>query len=168
MTAKTYSAASSVNRAFKAAVAKLPEAEADALYVTGFEVTKVTAKEFTGTVYLDNVADALSDEAKAALANFDVVYEPSEATLKTNKADAETADAETAEDAPAKNWHKYYTHEVSSFTGVVAFVHGWLDANPNLGRGASVKALQELGVAFGTARTQYQKWFKNRKELGNK
>ena len=53
---------------------------------------------------------------------------------------------------------------MSAFRGVVAFIHAFLDANPDLTRKQAMVALIEgYGVAFFTARTQYQKWYSNRK-----
>lgn len=54
-------------------------------------------------------------------------------------------------------------HAKSTIEKPVDFVHAFLDENPDLGRKASVIALQRAGVNFSTARTQYQKWYQARK-----
>lgn len=55
-------------------------------------------------------------------------------------------------------------HGHSKIENPVAFVHGFLDAHPNLTRKQAVVTLVQVhGVNYSTARTQFQKWFvKNR------
>lgn len=55
-------------------------------------------------------------------------------------------------------------HGHSKIENPVAFVHGFLDANPGLTRKQAVVTLVQVhGVNYSTARTQFQKWFvKNR------
>lgn len=51
----------------------------------------------------------------------------------------------------------------SKIENPVAFVHGFLDANPNMTRKQAVAALVSVhGVNYSTARTQFQKWFSKR------
>lgn len=60
-----------------------------------------------------------------------------------------------------KQMPKYVPSKVES---PLAFVHGFLNANANMKRKDAMLALvEDHGVNFATARTQYQKWFANRK-----
>lgn len=52
----------------------------------------------------------------------------------------------------------------SRFTGAVNAAHALFDANPDLKRKDAVALAVENGIAFYTARTQYQAWYTNRKE----
>jgi hypothetical protein len=47
--------------------------------------------------------------------------------------------------------------------GPVAFVHDYLDEHPKLRRSEAIAALEEEGIAYYTARTQFQVWFADRK-----
>lgn len=69
--------------------------------------------------------------------------------------------APTAEKLPSC---KQMAHvQKSSITKPVDFIHGWLDENPDVKRKVAVATLVGLGVAYATARTQYQRWFSVRK-----
>lgn len=58
-----------------------------------------------------------------------------------------------------------YINEVSAFGGVLNYVRGRIPelAEMGLGRKEVIDRLRAEGVAYGTARTQYQKWFANQK-----
>lgn len=56
----------------------------------------------------------------------------------------------------------------SKRTGPVAVVHDFMDENPKMRRCDAIRALEKKGVAFYTARTQFQVWFKERKEAAAK
>jgi hypothetical protein len=70
------------------------------------------------------------------------------------------------EDAPAPAKKSAYIREVSDHGGVCAEVWGICDemqaeadeAGEKLSRKAVIEACRQQGIAFGTARTQYQKW----------
>lgn len=47
--------------------------------------------------------------------------------------------------------------------GPVGFVHEYLDEHPKLRRSEAIAALEEEGIAYYTARTQFQVWFAARK-----
>lgn len=51
----------------------------------------------------------------------------------------------------------------SGIENPVKFIHAWLDENNDVGRKVAVATLVGLGVAYATARTQYQRWFSARK-----
>lgn len=51
----------------------------------------------------------------------------------------------------------------SKMAGPVSKVHEFLDTHPKLKRSEAISALVKRGVAFYTARTQYQVWFSDRK-----
>lgn len=57
---------------------------------------------------------------------------------------------------------RHYVNK-STVDGAVALCHELFSANPDLRRKDAIKLAEEAGVAFYTARTQYQKWFKGRK-----
>lgn len=60
--------------------------------------------------------------------------------------------------------YKRMPHGVpSTIESPVAFVHAFLNENPNMKRKAAVNALVTRGINFSTARTQYQRWSANRK-----
>lgn len=64
--------------------------------------------------------------------------------------------------APKALTYKQLPHGVpSTIESPVAFVHGFLNANPKMKRKDAVAALIGTGINFSTARTQYQVWFKN-------
>lgn len=66
--------------------------------------------------------------------------------------------------ASEKGYKQIAFLRMSAFRGVVAFIHAFLDANPDLTRKQAMVALIEgYQVAFYTARTQYQKWHAKRK-----
>lgn len=56
-----------------------------------------------------------------------------------------------------------YINENSNHQGVVAEVHWICDSFPNASRKEIIAKCRAAGIAFGTARTQYQKWFSKRK-----
>jgi hypothetical protein len=57
---------------------------------------------------------------------------------------------------------RHYTNK-SEVKGAVQVCHDFYNANPDLRRKDAVAGAVALGVAFYTARTQYQKWFKARR-----
>lgn len=57
---------------------------------------------------------------------------------------------------------RHYTSK-STVDGAVAKAHAIFDANPEMRRKDAIAAAVEAGIAFYTARTQYQRWFTARK-----
>lgn len=53
----------------------------------------------------------------------------------------------------------------STIDGAVSASHAIYDANPDARRKDAIQAAVDAGIAFYTARTQYQKWFKAKKTL---
>jgi hypothetical protein len=64
------------------------------------------------------------------------------------------------EAAPAALRRNYYLHEVSDHGGVCRNVWAIADSMPGAKRKDVIEACRAAGIAFGTARTQYQKWRK--------
>jgi hypothetical protein len=90
------------------------------------------------------------EEAKAALA-----------AEEAKKAERKAKRTKKDDGVPA---YKRMPHGIKSVVdSPVAFVHAFLDANPDRKRKAAVNALIQAGVNFSTARTQYQRWSANRK-----
>jgi len=58
---------------------------------------------------------------------------------------------------------RHYTNK-STVEGAVALCHSIYSANPGARRKDAIKLAEDAGVAFYTARTQYQKWFKGKKK----
>lgn len=57
---------------------------------------------------------------------------------------------------------RHYVNK-STVNGAVAASHSIFDANPDARRKDAIQAAVDAGIAFYTARTQYQKWFSSRK-----
>lgn len=57
---------------------------------------------------------------------------------------------------------RHYVNK-STVEGAVALCHDLFSKNPELRRKDAIQLAVDAGVAFYTARTQYQKWFKGRK-----
>lgn len=57
-----------------------------------------------------------------------------------------------------------YISESSTVSGAVALVHQIADSMPKAKRSEVIEACRKAGVAYGTARTQYQRWRSNKKE----
>lgn len=76
---------------------------------------------------------------------------------KAKAIDDEIADAGKPAKLPS---YKQMAHiSTSSVDKPVGFVHQFLSQHPDLTRKQAVAALVEYGVAYATARTQYQRWF---------
>lgn len=73
-------------------------------------------------------------------------------------------DGEQVDDQPQVSGKKSggYIHEASGFKGACAMVHEIAAAmhreNPAVKKGDVIAACRRAGIAYGTARTQYQKW----------
>lgn len=57
---------------------------------------------------------------------------------------------------------RHYTNK-STVDGAVAMCHSIYNANPDLRRKDAIQKAVDAGIAFYTARTQFQKWFKAKK-----
>lgn len=65
-----------------------------------------------------------------------------------------------AKAAKVRTTEKRTYENKSTVEGAVAVCHRIFTANPDLRRKDAIKLAEDAGVAFYTARTQYQKWFK--------
>lgn len=88
-----------------------------------------------------------------------------EAMRERQEADAEAQQIEAIKSAAKLPSYKVIArYEHSLVDSPVAFVHGFLDANPNMTRKQAVSALVQVhGINYSTARTQFQKWFSKHK-----
>lgn len=137
-TAKTYSRA----RSAVAAVKKILEAHE----ATGFEISTAEPEtgRFTAAVVFEAEPDLLLLEDLTE-AGFAAEYpEPEEA-----------APVEESAKSPSG-----YIREKSTATNAVATVWAIADAMPGAARKDVIEACRLRGVAYGTARTQYQAWKK--------
>lgn len=72
-----------------------------------------------------------------------------------------------AQQAPAKA--KQVKHLTESRVNTpVSRVHAFLDKNPKMRRCDAIRALEKQGVAYYTARTQFQRWFSARRKASRK
>lgn len=69
-----------------------------------------------------------------------------------------------AEVITSPSYKEMTRHAKSQVEKPFNFIHSFLDENPTMKRKDAVAALVEKGVNFYTARTQYQRWFTNKKE----
>ena len=97
------------------------------------------------------------------LLDYEVAYNTAASNLDK---DAAKAAKKAKKDAPKAPTYKQLPHYVpSTIDSPVAFVHGFLNAHPDMKRKDAVASLiKDHGVNFSTARTQYQRWFKNQQE----
>lgn len=56
-----------------------------------------------------------------------------------------------------------YGTSKSAIDTPVKFIHDFLNAHPDLKRKAAIYELTSRGINFSTARTQYQRWYSERK-----
>ena len=120
---------------------------------------------------IDNLApfaDFRNARHSAPLAEYETVYTIAATNLLEDALladqEANAATNEVAEIAQATKLPSYKSIARFGATSVpdspVAFVHGFLNANPNMTRKQAVSALVTVHqVNYSTARTQYQKWF---------
>jgi len=74
---------------------------------------------------------------------------------------AEVGDPDGAElEEPKKTKKPAYIHEASVAEGPTKRVWAIADSMPGAKRKDVIEACRKVGIAFGTARTQYQKWYK--------
>lgn len=82
----------------------------------------------------------------------------------------DTAEEPVAEEEAAPKKNKYYIHEISALKGACEAVWAIADAmlrdhqteGTEFSRAAVIEACRKAGIAFGTARTQYQRWKQDR------
>lgn len=100
--------------------------------------------------------------------NYDITYEGATAESEAQPEDLAPADVDTTptdeemeelQEAPKASGN--YIHEKSDHGGVCAQVWAIADSMPGAKRKDVIAKCREEGIAYGTARTQYQKW-KNR------
>lgn len=144
---KTYTSKSNAKRELKVALGKIDLELED----VAFEIVEADGhfvSEITFDASLDQVPDGveiLEEVAKVVILN----AEPAEPEVEAPKRRASD-----------------YIREKSSHVGVCAEVWAIADAMANdaeeagekLSRKAVIEACRQAGIAFGTARTQYQKW----------
>lgn len=86
-----------------------------------------------------------------------------EAVRDDKKEVAPVAKVETKQgDVPS--YKNMVRHEKSTIEKPLATIHAFLDANVGMKRKDAIAVLVEQGINFYTARTQYQRWFTNKKE----
>lgn len=129
--------------------------------------------------YADDQADAAIDENNEASDSMDdppdalLIDETTGETIRESElvAQQETkarneAVQEIAKTAKLPSYKQILREHggTSKIENPVAFVHGFLDANPNMTRKQAVSALVSVhGVNYSTARTQFQKWYTKHK-----
>ncbi len=125
---------------------------------------------------LDNLApfaDFRNARHAAPLATYEVEYTTAATNLLEDallaEQEAKANEAATTEIVNATTKlpsYKSIPHRAHSLIeSPVAFVHGFLNANPGLTRKAAVIALTQVhGINYSTARTQFQVWFKAQKD----
>lgn len=112
----------------------------------------------------DEQADAAIEDANNAPDSMNQDDEI-EAMRERQEADAEMQRIEAIKAATKLPSYKTIArYEHSLVESPVAFVHGFLDANPEMTRKQAVSALVQVhGINYSTARTQFQKWFSKHK-----
>lgn len=106
-------------------------------------------------------ADFRKARHASMLNDYEAVYDATAVALNKK---ATKATKSTEVKAPRVTYKSMPHHVPTPFIGAVAFVHGFLNANPDLSRKQAVEALVTVHqVNFSTARTQYQRWSSNRK-----
>ncbi len=141
---KGYSAKAKIKKALERQAAKLPE-EVEVLSV---EYKKDNDGKWYGHIEIESANPVDMD----IMAGFSVV------TTQPTAAPADDADRP----APTNKPRGPRGH--STIFGPCYAVWITADNMPEAKRGEVIKACQELGVAFYTARTQYQKWSRARKD----
>lgn len=122
-------------------------------------------------------ADREYAERKAQLEAAQAAQRAAEAEMEANASKGEKA--KPAETKPTKapkvekvkgatgdkapSYKAIANYEKSSVESPVAYIHAFLDANPDMGRKAAVVELVGRGINYSTARTQYQRWSSKRK-----
>lgn len=126
-------------------------------FVVGIEQSQVTGDRFSAVVEVKSgggkeIADAVV--AAGFIVKTGFVVEPPPAP----EPEPETTSTEAAPKKSAGNYRK----EASKVKGACAMVHEIASAmhldNPSVKKAEVIEACRNSGVAFGTARTQYQKW----------
>lgn len=150
---KTYSTPSTARRALKNVLAK-----------AGVELEAVTHEIRTEDGQSMNIveySETLADVDMEQLAGVAKVTHPAQ----DDKLDA--AIEESVENARPSN---RYVRERSKIEDPCAMVHdiasGMFAENPQVTRKEVVEACRRRGIAYGTARTQYQKWFAAHQQKG--
>ena len=161
---KTFSRA----RSAKAALAKILEMHESEGEIT---TSEVDPGRFAAFVDFD---DPITEELKADLTEQGFLFTAPELELEEDEdeeeedlpevtaddiLDGEEGDAlpPITPDTPRRR--SGYINEISNHMGVVAQVHMICDAMPNATRKEVISTCRAAGIAYGTARTQYQKWF---------
>lgn len=144
MEIKTYSRA----RAARAALIKILDAHEEVGTVNTIEVE---AGRFTADVHFATAPTQWLQEDLAA-AGF-AMYWPI--------AEEELPDAIGVEPKAPRN--SAYVAETSTVAGATKRVWTIAESMPGAARKEVIAACREAGIAFGTARTQYQKWYKANK-----
>lgn len=138
MTTKTFSTPSNVRRAVKTFVEKNP----------GFALENFALHGDKDSLYIGSFVCTTEDEA---------------AVVRAAGFVAELVEPETPAPAPKGT---RYIREASDHGGVCAEVWGVADSMPGAKRKEVIEACRKRGIAFGTARTQYQKWLAAKKVRG--
>lgn len=140
---------------------------------TAINLNLAALNAFRALTDLAPFADFRKARHDAMLIDFETTYTVAatnlleDALLAEQEANAaENEIAEIAAGATKLPSYKSIPHRAHSLIeSPVAFVHGFLNANPGMTRKAAVIALTQVhGINYSTARTQFQKWFKAQKD----
>lgn len=102
--------------------------------------------------------------ADAALSIADAIADAAALAAKAN----ETTEVVTEVKAPRVTYKTLPHFVPSTVESPVAFVHGFLNANADMTRKNAVASLvNDHGVNYATARTQYQRWYAKRNAAAN-
>jgi len=134
----------------------------DHLEETSVAVEQWMAAYREGTVTLEKFRMGVMLLAAAAMNSGALSYTESQAIIA--EADDFLALNPPKEDTPvAVTANSGYRKEVSAVKGATKLVHAIAASMPDASRKDVLEACRVAGIAFGTARTQYQVWFKENK-----
>lgn len=158
MTFKTYSRARAALAAFNGKVTGLPESAT----VETFEPT--TGRYAVRVTFSAAPSDELREQIEAFGAEIIVEIDEDEAAMAADAA----LDGAMNEEAKATAKKKSgYIRGRSVIESPVAHLHLLADEmfndNPKVRRKDIIEAAQKIGITYGTARTQLQKWYENRR-----
>lgn len=121
----------------------------------------IALNAFRAIENLPAFADYRKARHEAMLVEFETTYAAAAGNIAPKAKKTTKAKAPKKARTPS---YKQLPHGVpSTIESPVAFVHGFLNAHPDMPRKASVAALIGEGINFATARTQYQRWYANRR-----
>lgn len=158
---KTFSRA----RTATAALNKIVEAHEMLAFVIEVSSTEVAPGRFAAALKIDG--SKIDPTSLAMLTadldgKFDYSFPPAQIDAPEVE-NVETFVAEAAAEAAPAPRKSSYINEVSSIVKPTKRVHMIADAMPGASRKDVIAACREQGIAYGTARTQYQVWKQNQK-----